>query len=147
MRVRHYDDRVGGRAGLALAEGFRLGDWSVDPAGNQLSRDSEIVRISPRATRVLLVLAQRPGRVVSREELLATCWASGFVGEEVLTHAVSELRRALGDDRRAPHYIETVSKSGYRLVAPVREPDGAPPGVGRHGLPVAVLPFADLSPE
>jgi TolB-like protein len=69
-----------------LADGFRLAGWSIDPAGNLLSSDAGSVRISPRATKVLLALAERPGRVIARQELLATCWAAGFVGEEVLTH-------------------------------------------------------------
>ena len=133
---------------MEVAEGFRLGDWSVDPAGNVLSRDSATVRISPRATKVLLALAEHPGRVLSRQALLSTCWVDGFVGDEVLTHAVSELRRALGDDRRTPEYIETVSKSGYRLVAPVRRLEPVSPGEGsQEGLSVAVLPFEDLSPD
>jgi adenylate cyclase len=79
-----------------------------------------------------------------------------LVGEEVLTHAISELRRALGDGRPTRKYIETVSKSGYRLVAPVhplepgaeltRATDARTVRV-RTGPSVAVLPFADLSPD
>jgi adenylate cyclase len=139
-----YDDAVVGQS-AALADGFRLGTWSVDPAGNLLTSTAGSVRLSPRAVRVLLALAERAGRVVPRQELVAKCWPDSHVGDEVLTHAVSELRRALGDGRSAPRYIETVSKSGYRLVAPVR-PLG--PAVStRADLAVAVLPLVDLSPD
>jgi TolB-like protein len=100
---------------------------------------------------VLVALAERAGQVVTRRRLLETCWADGFVVDEVLTHAVSELRRALEDSRRAPRYIQTVSKSGYRLVAAVHPLDAgpgtaAPARRAADGPSIAVLPFADLSP-
>jgi len=65
-------------------------------------------------------LASRPGEVVSREELLSALWPGVVVGDEALSQAATKLRRALGDDVRAPTYIETISKRGYRLIAPVR---------------------------
>jgi DNA-binding winged helix-turn-helix (wHTH) protein len=73
---------------------------------------------------VLLFLAARPGEPVSREELLSGVWPGVLVGDDVLTQAVTKLRKALGDDARSPSYIETISKRGYRLVAPVDAPDG-----------------------
>ena len=66
--------------------------------------------------RVLQTLVEADGGVVSRDELLESAWPDVVVGEEVLTHAVAELRRALGDRARAPTYIETVHRSGYRLL-------------------------------
>lgn len=68
---------------------------------------------------VLVTLAAREGAVVSRRALIESVWAEVAVGEEVLTRAISILRRALGDDARRPRVIETVFKRGYRLMTPV----------------------------
>ena len=75
---------------------------------------------------VLMALAARAGQVVSREELLAAVWPGVVVGDEALTQSIIKLRRALGDNPRAPSYIETISKRGYRLIAPVGQGGDAP---------------------
>jgi DNA-binding winged helix-turn-helix (wHTH) protein/TolB-like protein/Tfp pilus assembly protein PilF len=98
---------------------LRIGEWDVDPATNGLSRGGETVRIEPRAMDLLVLLARRCGDVVSRDEMLAAVWPGMVVGDEALTQSVTKLRRALGDDPRSPRYIETLSKRGYRLLAPV----------------------------
>src|SRR5262245_1603937 len=100
-----------------------IGDWSVEPALDALRRGGEIVRLEPKAMELLVFLASRPGEVVSREELLAAVWPGVVVGDEALSQAVTKLRKALGDDVRAPTYIETISKRGYRLIAPVKPPE------------------------
>ena len=97
-----------------------IGDWSVEPALDVLERAGETVRLEPKAMELLVTLASRPGEVVSREELLSTVWPGVVVGDEALSQAVTKLRKALGDDVRAPTYIETISKRGYRLIAPVK---------------------------
>jgi DNA-binding winged helix-turn-helix (wHTH) protein/TolB-like protein/Flp pilus assembly protein TadD len=94
---------------------FSVGDWLADPATNELRRGGEIVRVEPRAMDLLAVLAERPGTAVSRDELLAAAWPGVVVGDEALSQAIAKLRRALGDDPRAPSYIETIAKRGYRL--------------------------------
>ncbi len=105
---------------------LQIGEWWADPATNELGRASETVRIEPKAMEVLMVLAGRPGGVVSREELLSLVWPGVVVGDEALTQSVIKLRRALGDNPRSPAYIETISKRGYRLIAPVRNVESAP---------------------
>src|SRR6185369_15180281 len=75
---------------------------------------------------VLVYLAQRPGEVVSRETLLAAAWPGVVVSDDAVTQVVIKLRKALGDSAETPAYIQTISKRGYRLVAPVRRPDKAP---------------------
>jgi DNA-binding winged helix-turn-helix (wHTH) protein/TolB-like protein/Tfp pilus assembly protein PilF len=101
------------------ASGLQIGDWWADPAANELRRADEAVRIEPKAMQVLMALADRRGRVVSRDELLAEVWPDVIVGDEALTQSIIKLRRALRDRPRAPAYIETISKRGYRLIAPV----------------------------
>lgn len=97
-----------------------IGDVLFDPASRRILRGREEVKLSPKSTAVLAALAESPGRVWSRDDLLERVWSPVHVGEEVLTHAIAELRRAFGDDFRAPKYLLTVHKCGYRLVAPVR---------------------------
>ena len=104
---------------------FALGEWLVDPETRSVSRGSEVVRISPKAMGVLDALGSAKGKVLSRARLLELVWPDVTVGEEVLTHAIAELRKALGDNTRQPRYIATVPKSGYRLIAPLEPPQPA----------------------
>jgi len=98
---------------------LRIGEWVVEPRRNLISRANRALRLEPKVIELLVHLARRPGEVASREELLAAVWPGVVVGDETLTQAVIKLRRSLGDDAHSPSYIETVSKRGYRLVAPV----------------------------
>ncbi len=107
------------RANDPLARGFEVGDWSVSPALDRLSRAGAVVHLRPRVMDVLVFLARRPGEVVSKSEIVDALWAKDFLADSALTRAVFELREALGDDPREPRYVATVPKRGYRLVAPV----------------------------
>ena len=100
-------------------ERLQVGDWVVDPALNQLSAAGKTVKLEPKAMAVLVYLANLPGQVVSREELLSTVWAGLVVGDDSLTQVVIKLRKALGDAPETPAFIQTISKGGYRLIAPV----------------------------
>lgn len=119
---------------------FRVDRWLVIPDLNQVEGEGKTVRLEPRIMEVLLCLAARPGKVISRQALFDAVWADTVVCEDVLTRAVSELRQILGDDTTSPHIIETIRKRGYRLIVPVRfdideeRQAGAPP---RDALPVA----------
>lgn len=108
-------------ADLAADTRRRIGDWLADPDTNRLDRAGDTVRVEPKVMEVLMALADRAGCVVGREELLQVVWPGVVVGDEVLTQAIIKLRRALGDNPRSPSYIETISKRGYRLIAPVAE--------------------------
>lgn len=108
---------------MEMPSRVRIGEWWAERTSNRLGRCGETVRIEPKAMEVLMALAARAGEVVSREALLAEVWPGVVVGDEALTQSVIKLRRALGDNPRAPAYIETISKRGYRLIAPV---GGAP---------------------
>lgn len=105
-----------GAPGAAL----RVGDWAVDPAAHALAREGhEALRLEPKVIEVLVHLANHPGEVVTRDELLAAVWPGVVVGDDALTQAIIKLRKALGDDARQPCFIETIPKRGYRLIAPV----------------------------
>jgi DNA-binding winged helix-turn-helix (wHTH) protein/TolB-like protein/Flp pilus assembly protein TadD len=100
---------------------LQIGACWADPATNEIGRAHETLRIEPKAMEVLMVLAGRRGAIASREELLSSVWPGMVVGDEALTQSINKLRRALGDNPRSPTYIETISKRGYRLIAPVHE--------------------------
>jgi len=118
---------------------LEIGPWWADRTTNELGRAGETLRIEPKAMEVLMALAARAGQVVSREELLAAVWPGVVVGDEALTQSIIKLRRALGDNPRAPSYIETISKRGYRLIAPVRQGGDAPAAPARRRLPRRAL--------
>jgi DNA-binding winged helix-turn-helix (wHTH) protein/Tfp pilus assembly protein PilF len=98
---------------------MNIGDWRIHPDTNEIARGDDVVRVEPKAMDVLVILARAGGSVVTREELLAAVWPGVVVGDEAITQAVIKLRRALRDDPRAPRYIATIPKRGYRLVARV----------------------------
>ncbi len=102
-------------------QAFRLGIWTVDPAIDELSHDGHVVKLEPRMMRLLCYLAERPGKVVSPDELLDAVWAGLVVGQNSVYQAVAQLRRLLGDDSADPEYIATVPRKGYRLIAQVGE--------------------------
>src|SRR5688572_12474790 len=104
---------------MEMRSRLQIGEWWADRTTNELGRGEETVRLEPKVMEVLMALAGRPGRAVSREELLAAVWPGVVVGDEALTQSIIKLRRALGDNPKSPAYIETISKRGYRLIAPV----------------------------
>ncbi len=99
----------------------RIGDWYVNPSSGQISREGETTRLDVRTMRVLLCLAERPGQVVSIDELLDHVWPEVSVAQDSVYQAVATLRRALGDDAKIPTYVETMPRLGYRLVAAVSQ--------------------------
>lgn len=113
---------------------FIVGEWDVHPRTNEIRQGSTTLKLEPKVMRVLCLLASRPGQAVTREELEAEAWPRMVVTYDALTNAIIKLRKALGDDARNPRYVETLSKSGYRLIAEVRpgeataeEPSGKVP--------------------
>ena len=112
---------------------LRIGDWHVNPASGEISKDGETVRLEARAMRLLLCLAEHPGEVVSIDDLLSQVWSGVSVTQDSVYQAVASLRRQLGDDAKQPAYIATVPRLGYRMVAevgpsqdqPTRQPNGS----------------------
>jgi len=98
---------------------FRIGDWIVEPALNRLSRGDSTIQLELKVMDVLVCLAERAGEVLTRQEIVDRVWATEFISDNTLTHAITEIRNALGDDARNPSFIETIHRRGYRLIAPV----------------------------
>ncbi len=121
--------------------------WQLDIAAHQITRGDESRRLEPKAIQVLALLAARPGVVVSRAQLLDSVWGGAFVGDDAVSATIIKLRRAFDDDARSPRVIETVHKSGYRLIAPVIADGAAEEQVGEGaeaGDAVSTLKVATL---
>ena len=112
----------------------RFGAFEVDLEGRRLLKRGMPVTLREQSFQVLAALMERPGEIVTREELRRRLWASDtFVDFEVaLNSAVSRLRDALGDSANSPSFIETIPKRGYRFVVPIPKRPA-----------VAVMPFVN----
>ena len=109
-------------ADLSLS-GFRIGEWQVHPTMNRIVSDDRSVVLEPKVMDVLVCLARRGGSTVTKEQFMTEVWGGTVVTDDVLSRCISELRKALDDDWRDPRVIETIRKTGYRLVAPVHPLD------------------------
>lgn len=129
-----------------IATGWQIGKWRVEPAVNEIARDGESARIEPKAMEVLVLLADRAGQVVGREELLSAVWPGTVVGDDALSQAIIKLRKALGDSAKSPQYIETIPKRGYRLVATAKRIElerAKPPEVSPQNDNAAPFPLRE----
>ena len=104
---------------------LQVGAWQVAPDLNQIARGDLVVAVEPKVMALLVLLAGRPGEVVSRDDLLAAVWPGVVVGDNALTQVVIKLRKALGDTAREPTYVQAIAKKGYRLIASVAAGIGA----------------------
>jgi DNA-binding winged helix-turn-helix (wHTH) protein len=123
----------------------RFDAFELDEPNALLLRNGQAVALPPKPFEVLCVLARTPGRLVTKNALLDLVWGHRFVTTSALKTAISDLRAALDDDPKRPRLIETVTRRGYRFIAPV---NGAPradaaargrddaDGMGRPGLAV-----------
>jgi len=84
---------------------IRVGDWVVVPNADRIQRQDQELRLEPQVMAVLMILADRAGEVVSRDELEAQAWRGRVVGYDALASTIIKLRKALGDDARQPCYI------------------------------------------
>ncbi len=118
---------------------FEIGEWRVEVGLGRIVGKSRSVHLEPQVMKVLACLAATPSEVVTKETLIATQWRSTVVSDAALARCVSQIRTAMGDDRKNPRYIETVPKIGYRLIAEVKRSE---PGQSRplwKLIPVAAL--------
>ncbi len=106
---------------------YSFGLYVLDPANGALTRASVRVRLQEQPFRLLVLLVERAGQIVSREEIRNRLWPQNTFVEfdKSLGVAVLKVREALGDDASNPRFIETIPRRGYRFIAPVRV-DAAP---------------------
>src|SRR6266478_3123490 len=118
-----------------------FGSFRLDILDQCLWREDMRIPLTPKVFAVLCHLVDHPGRLVTQDELLQAIWPETYVQPEILRKYILELRKVLGDDPKAPRFIETLPKRGYRFLAALEEaplmppPAGAPSLVGRdHDL-------------
>ena len=121
---------------------FAFCSFRFDPRTGELWGDGKQARLTPRAAAVFTMLAECAPELVSKQELFERVWHGLTVGDDALTSCIQELRQALGDDARAPRYIETRHRRGYRLVEPITVIGedavlGAPRAAHHQGSPSA----------
>src|ERR1700691_1682794 len=116
---------------------FRFGVFEVDVRNGELTRQGKRLSLQEQPFRLLVMLIERPGELVSREEVRQRLWPQTIVDfDHGLNKAISKIRDALGDSAENPRFIETVSRRGYRFLADVQ--------VVRAGQPETVV--GDLAP-
>lgn len=123
---------------------YEFGDVRVDMGRMAAIRGDASIPLEPKAFDVLVHLIEHRDRLVTKEELLDAVWEGTFVTPNVLTRAVAQIRKALGDESQDARFIETVAKRGYRFIAPVTVADAgvAPVTLADAGVapPVPVSP-------
>jgi DNA-binding winged helix-turn-helix (wHTH) protein len=105
----------------------RFGVFEVDLVSGELRKNGSRIRLQEQPFQVLTMLLERPGEMVTRDELRTKLWpADTFVDfAHSLNTAVNKLREALGDSAANPRFVQTVARRGYRFIAPVQENDSS----------------------
>ena len=132
---------------------IHFGVYELDRDAMELRKHGMLIRLQEQPFRVLAMLAERPGEIITREELQEQIWGNTFVDfDQSLNKAVNRVREALNDDAGTPQYIETVPRRGYRFIAPVaatpptEAPAPAAP-VSTVSVEIPAQPRSDRSPS
>lgn len=142
------------------AQAYTFGSWIIEPDLNRARQGKTHRRLPPKAMDLLVCLLDRAGDVVSTQELLEHAWPNRYVSENGVPQRITMIRKCLGDDARAPTYIENVAKRGYRTLADVGKHCGrsgdnsygdgieSTSSISGAGFPtLAILPLANLSSD
>jgi len=125
---------------------YEFGRFHLDREAHLLLCGDEIIALEPKAVDVLLMLVEKRGELVARQELMTAVWPDTFVEDNNLSSNISVLRKQLGTTRDGGDYIQTVPKRGYRFVAAVKQVECQPPVVS-PGPAVSPVPAVSSSPE
>lgn len=120
---------------------IRFGDYELDPANFVLRRGSRRIALERRPMELLLLLVERAGQLVLREDIAARLWGNGFFvdSDAGVNTAIGKIRRALKDSPERPAFVETVAGKGYRFVATLAD------GTARSTVSLGVLPCTNLT--
>jgi DNA-binding winged helix-turn-helix (wHTH) protein/Tfp pilus assembly protein PilF len=115
---------------------IRFGPFELALDAGELRRDGEPVKLQPQPLKVLALLASRPGEIVTREEIQHQVWnGDTFVDfEHGVNFCIRQIRSALGDSARTPHYVETLPRRGYRFVARIEPAADSVSTEADHGV-------------
>jgi len=131
----------------------RFGVFEVELKKGELRKDGIKIKLQQQPFQILVTLLERPGEVVTREDLRLKLWPADTHVDfySSLKTAVNKVRETLGDSAENPRFIETLNRRGYRFIAPVSQPvsgmtPAIPPERSQTGrITVAVLPFNELN--
>jgi DNA-binding winged helix-turn-helix (wHTH) protein/tetratricopeptide (TPR) repeat protein/TolB-like protein len=116
---------IGDAADAAAARAIAFGPFVADAESGRLLESGRVIALAPKPFETLYYLAGQAGRVVPKTELMERLWPGTFVTDDVLVQCVVDIRRALHDPAKTPHYVQTVPRRGYQFLAPVREAEPA----------------------
>src|SRR5215471_6446507 len=117
---------------LPIEHFYQFGEFTLDVDERVLLREGKPLALTPKVFETLLILVSNSGRILGKDELMRRLWPDTFVEEANLAFNIQRLRKSLSDDARHPHYIETVSRRGYRFIAHVEEVLSDGTGQGSH---------------
>jgi cholera toxin transcriptional activator len=130
---------------------YRFGVFEADAATGELRRQGIRVKLNSQPFQMLLVLLERPGELVTREDICLRLWPDGtFVDyEHGVNSAVNRIREALGDTAGSPRFVETLARRGYRFVAPVEKlnDNAASASTASNAAPAGVVSDGHPAPE
>src|SRR5687768_16557176 len=106
---------IAGRIVLAHEQPFRVGSLEVEPARRQIKAGGRSETLEPRVMQVLVALARADGTIVTRDELIESCWDGRIVADDAINRVLSRIRRVAADIGGGSFAIETVSRVGYKL--------------------------------
>jgi DNA-binding winged helix-turn-helix (wHTH) protein/Tol biopolymer transport system component len=102
------------------SENFTIGGYKVSPKTRTITINSEQVQLQPKVMGLLCYLSQNANKVISRDELIQHVWKGSVVSDDAIHRTISILRSVLKDNPKKPKYLETIPKTGYRIIAPVK---------------------------
>src|SRR6476620_6917374 len=114
---------------LPNSSAFLFDDVRIEPTTFRAFKAGRVISLEPKALKLLLFLIENRGRLIEKDEILDAVWSGTHVTENALTREIGKLRKSLGDDPKAPKYIETVHTRGYRFIAELAEANGSGPPV------------------
>jgi cholera toxin transcriptional activator len=147
--VLHYARLAMSSPQTSTAGMYRFGVFEVNSAAGELRKSGVRIRLQEQPFQVLLTLLERPGGIVTREELQQKLWpAETFVDfDHGLNTAVNKLREALGDSAANPRYIETLARRGYRFLAAVEPLSSRASGEGSIQIKATGIQEQELHPD
>jgi DNA-binding winged helix-turn-helix (wHTH) protein len=118
---------------------IRFGPFELDTANRELRKRGNVIKLRPQQVAVLLLLAERAGQIVSREEIHQCVWGNDtFVDfERGINFAINQIRAALGDEADDPRFIETIPRRGYRFIAQLEGGEQGEAGASSSVAPIS----------
>lgn len=147
-RAKHPQGPMGAENAHSAKQGIFFSPFHLDLRAGRLTRGGAAIALRPKTWAVLVHLAERPGALVSRDELLDAVWPGVAVTPDTLTKSIGELRVALGDTAKVPRFIETVHRRGFRFIATTGEEPLVDPAAPRAATErTAFRPFVGRDAE